>query len=64
MKTENTLHAVIMKVNEKREIMVRIKLFSSTDAPEYLVVVGILNEQTYKSYLSKGELVSLVDCNT
>lgn len=64
MRTENTLHYIIMKVNEKREIVVRIKLFSYTDAPEYLVIVGILKEGTYNSHLLKGELISLVDCNT
>lgn len=63
MMSENTIHEIIMNLNEKREIMVRIKLFSSGDAPEYLVVVGILKKEAYKSHLSKGNFVSLVDCN-
>lgn len=63
MRSENTIHDIIMNLNEKREIMVRIKLFSSGDAPEYLVVVGILKKEAYKSHLSKGNFVSLVDCN-
>lgn len=61
MRAENTIHNIMMNVNEKREIMVRIKLFSFTDAPEYLVVVGILKE-AYNS--QKNDLVSLVHCNT
>lgn len=64
IRTKNTLHYVITKVNEKHEIIVRIKRFSFTDAPEYLIVVGILKEEAYQSHLLKGELVSLVHCNT
>lgn len=63
MRTENTLHDVMIVISEKREIMVGIKLFSFTDAPEYLVVVGILKEEAYKSHFLKDNLVSLVDCN-
>lgn len=63
MRAENTIYHVMWVVSEKREIMVRIKLFSYTDAPEYLVVVGILKEEAYKSHLLKDNLVSLVDCN-
>jgi len=64
IRSRKTLHTVIMKVNEKREIIVRIKFFSAINAPEYLVIVGILKEEAYKEHLLKGEIVSLVDCNT
>lgn len=63
MRSENTLHNFMIIISEKREIMVRIKLFSFADTPEYLVVVGILKE-VYSSHLSNGDFVSLVDCNT
>lgn len=63
MRTQNTLHDIMLSVTENREIVVRIKLFSSTEAPEYLVIVGILKEEGYKSFLLKGSQLSLVDCN-
>lgn len=62
MKTDVALHDVMMSANKKREIVVRIKLLSK-DAPEYLVVVGVLKEEAYKAYLAKGNLLTLVDCN-
>jgi hypothetical protein len=63
MRTQNTLHDIMLSVTENREIAVRIKLFLSTEAPEYLVIVGILKEEGYKSFLSKSSQLSLVDCN-
>jgi hypothetical protein len=62
MKIDGVLHDVMMIANKKREIMVRIKLLSK-NAPEYLVVVGVLKEEAYKLHLTKGDSVSLVHCN-
>lgn len=46
--TEKGFHTVRGGVNDKMDIIVRIKLFDLWSVPEYLVIVGKLNENTPK----------------
>jgi hypothetical protein len=46
--TEKGFHTIRGGVNEKMDIVIRIKLFAWWDVPEYLVVVGKLNKNTPK----------------
>lgn len=50
--TEKGFHTIRVGVTEKRDIMAQIKLFDLWDVPEYLVIVGKLNENT--SYLHEN----------
>ena len=51
--TENGFHTVILNITDTREIIARIKLFSVWKVPEYLVVVGKLNEKKFKQLTSQ-----------
>lgn len=62
LRNPNTIHAVSITITSNREVIVRLKLFSYTDAPEYLVVVGRLNEVAYNNYLLSDKSSSIVDC--
>jgi len=42
--TEKGFHSIRGGVNEKMDIIIRIKLFGLWDVPEYLVVVGKINK--------------------
>jgi hypothetical protein len=46
--TEKGFHTVRGGVNEKMDIIIRIKLFDLWDVPEYLVVVGKINKNAPK----------------
>lgn len=63
MRVPGTIHAINITVTDKREIIVRLKLFSYADTPEYIVVVGRLNEKAYNLFLSSAKTSSNVDCN-
>lgn len=46
--TEKGFHAIRGGVNEKMDIVIRIKLFALWNVPEYLVIVGKLNKNSPK----------------
>ena len=50
----NTDHLVTNWFTEDGELLSAVKLFKKSLTPEYLVVVGRLNEQTYAFYQGVG----------
>lgn len=46
--TQKGFHTIKIDVTDKKDIITRIKLFDFWDVPEYLVVVGKLNDDTFK----------------
>ncbi len=50
----NTDHLVTNWFTEDGELLSAVKLFKKSLTPEYLIVVGRLNEQTYAFYQGVG----------
>ncbi len=50
----NTDHLVSNWFTEDGELLSAVKLFKKSLTPEYLIVVGRLNEQTYAFYQGVG----------